>query len=966
MDPERATHWQAEWARARLASATRDPTREKFYALIAYPGTSGFLHLGHLRAFAYLDALHRYHRARGRSVLFPFGVHASGIPAVSWSQRVKDRDPPTVQQLRDAGVPESEWTRLEDPEAAARFLGDGYKRVLRRIGALFDEATYLTTIDDDYGAFVRWQFRALHASGAVVQGTYFASVCPVCGPVAVDASETDLASGGDAEVIRYVLIPFRLEDGRTLLAATLRPETVYGVTNLWVGPEEELVVWHHGSGEYLVARPGGERLVEQHGGHLGRSVPSSTLAGRTVAVPLTDRRVPILTSALVDVHVGTGVVMSVPAHAPADAAAIAELPLESRASLGAPPVLLEIDRSAALAASEEELVTGEGTPAEIALRVVGARNLADRERIDVATERLYRLEHLRGRMTVGPLSGVPVRDARDKVARILAEGGGSFELQEFSKPVICRNGHSVVIRRVPDQWFLHYGDPEWKERTKEVARNVTTWPPEYGHELPGIIDWFADRPCTRKGRWLGTPLPFDPTWIIEPIADSTMYMAYFVVRRFVASGRLATTQLTDAFFDFVFRGRGPGEPTVDPALQAEVRAEFLYWYPLDMNIGGKEHKSVHFPVFLFTHERLLAKELQPRGIYVNGWITGRAGAKISKKGVASAGGTIPPIDDALARWGPDALRYYYVTTAAPSSDVEWSSETVDSAFARLADVERMVRETAGSGAGPPELDQWLESTTHRLIARVREALDTADLRVLAEEVYVGLPSALRRFATRGGVPDAVTDRVGRAWVRLLAPLTPHLAEELGAGRFEGLVAVQPFPSPEEFALSEEAEAREAFLDGVEEDLRAVVRPMRERGETVPTEVVFFVAAPWKAPVEAWMREEAGRGTLPTVRTIMERARQHAELTAYLGEIPKYVQRVAPLLRSESAAGRRSVDEPATLRGAEGYLARRFGFGSVHVVREDEGGPVDPLHRRERSRPGKPAFYLLTRPPPEGS
>jgi len=957
MDDARFRHWQDAWARAGLATGQRVPGGGKFYALVAYPGTSGFLHVGHLRAYAYADALHRYHRMLGEAVLFPFGIHASGLPAVTWAQKVKDRDPATVQQLLDEHVDLAEWTRLEDPEHAARFLGAGYRKVLRSIGALVDESTYLTTVDDDYRAFIRWQFRVLQESGALVQGTYFASVCPVCGPVAVDPSETDLSSGGTAEVLRYTTVPFRLEDGRVLLAATLRPETVYGVTNLWLGPTETLVVWHHGSESYLVARTGAERLVEQHGGHLGHEVPASGLTGQRVSVPLREVRVPILLSPLVDSRVGTGVVMSVPAHAPADAAAIAELPQEARSLLGPPPVLLEIPKGSPLTTSEAELMAGEGTPAERALRATGTKGLADTEALTAATERLYRLEFVRGRMTTPALAGIPVREARERVEADLARTGWSFELQEFSEPVVCRNGHEVVIRRVPDQWFLHYGDPAWKESTRATLARLATWPPEYGRELSGILDWFEDRPCTRRGKWLGTPFPFDPSWVVEPIADSTFYMAYFVVRRFVSTGRLSTVQLTDAFFEYVFRGKGPGEPTVERSLLDEVRAEFQFWYPLDFNIGGKEHKRVHFPVFLYTHARLVPPELQPKGIYVNGWITGPSGDKVSKKEVSSKGGRIPPIEQALATWGPDALRLFYVIAASSAQDVAWDPGLVDDAARRLAEVQRMVGETAGDGAGVPELDAWLFSAMHRLLLRIRTAYETTDLREAAELTYVGLPTILRRYYARGGTPGGATDRVGTAWVKLLAPITPHLAEELARGRSDSLVATDRFPKPDEFPRSEVAEAREAYLDRIEDDLRAVLRPAADRGEPVPEGVVFYVAEPWKTHVERWMRESVDRGEVPSIRAVMDRGLTHPEVSAHRSEVAKYVQRVGPVLRSEPPAPP-AVNEVETLRAAEGYLVRRFGFGSVAVHRESEAASLDPLGRRDRARPGRPAFYLV--------
>jgi leucyl-tRNA synthetase len=959
MNPARSTYWQEAWSRAGIARGRHVPGHGKYFALVAYPGPSGFLHVGHLRGYAYGDPLHRYHRMLGEEVLFPFGIHASGLPAVAWARKVADRDPTVVAQLEEHGVPPSEWATLGDPERAARFLGREYLRVLRRMGVLIDESTYLTTADEDYQAFVRWQFGALRQTNSLAQGAYFASVCPVCGPVAVDAAETDLSEGGDAEELLYTTVPFRLDDGRQLLAATLRPETVYGVTNVWVPPDGELVVWHLGPEQFLVARTGGERLVEQHGGRLGHPVPVAEIVGRTVTVPLRDARVPVLGSPLVDVKLGTGVVMSVPAHAPADAAALHDLSSAQRATVGTPIELLELPAQSKLGAHETALLAGEGTPAERALRAVHAKGLADRSAVEQATERLYRLEFARGTMTVAELAGVPVREARTLVATRLHERGGSFELREFSKPVVCRNGHEVVIRRVVDQWFLRYGDPEWKARTKAIAARVAVVPDDYARELPGIIDWYADRPCARKGPWLGTPLPFDPAWTIEPIADSTMYMAYFVVRRFVADGRVPLNALTPAFFDYVFRGAGAGEPTVDRRVQDEVRSEFLYWYPLDVNIGGKEHKRVHFPVFLYTHARLLDDPLQPLGILEHGWITTEAGAKISKKDVAIKG-LIPPIDAALARWGPDPIRLGYVLTVSVGQDVEWSDEAVEATAGRIAEVERLLKEALGDGDGPPELDAWLSSRVHGLLLRYHAGFRSMDLRSAAEIAFSEIPSVLRRYYARGGVAGSATDRLARAWVRLIAPFTPHVAEEMGAGWFDGLVAVQRMPQPDEFPRVPVAEAREAYLDRVEDDLRSVLRPALDRGEPVPDAAVFFVAAPWKTPVEQWLREGMERGAIPSIKDVMTRAQGHPEVAAHRAVLPKYVERVAQALRSEPRVDVPAIEEAETLRAAEGYLVRRFGFRAVTVLPEDAAANDDPLGRRDRARPGRPAFYL-TRP-----
>jgi leucyl-tRNA synthetase len=968
MERSREAHWQAEWARAGLARAVRDPEKEKFYALVAYPGSSGFLHIGHLRGLAVADALHRFHRMSGRAVFFPTGTHASGLPAVTFAGKVRDRDPSTVRQLEEHGVTSEQWTKLEDPVSAARFLGRTYLEVFRTLGLLIDESSYVTTVDDDYRAFIRWQFHRLDRAGELVQAPHYASVCPVCGPVSVDPSETDLSRGGTAEWIIYTTLPFALPDGRYLLAATLRPETVFGVSNVWLPASGHLATWHLGADRFLVSPVAARRLVEQHGGHVGAEVPVDELLHASVRAPVTGAELPLLKSRLVDPNIGTGVVMSVPAHAPADWVAIQELAEHDRHRLGAPVEVIVAD-PANLSPSEVELLQGQGPPAERAARATGARSLSDEEAVQAATERLYRLELVRGRMRPDLLGGLPVARAREEIARQLAAAGHSPELREFSEPVVCRNGHDVVIQRVPDQWFIRYSDPVWKGKTGELVERMRIAPEEYHRELPAILDWLGDRPCTRRGRWLGTPFPKDESWVIEPIADSTFYPAYFPVRRLVADGRIPVAALTDAFFDFVFLGEGPGEPSVDPKVQAEARAEFEYWYPLDVNIGGKEHKRVHFPVFLATHALLLPPRLQPRGIFVHWWLTDKGGGKISKKQATGKGGAIPPIREAFERWGADALRLFYAQAASPSQDIEWDPALVEAAAERVAEVERLARLALGDGpGGPPELDRWLSSRMHELVVEVHEAFPSYRFRDAAEAIYANVPGTLRRYLNRGGAPGSALQAAAEAWIRLMGPITPHVAEELGEGHGEGLVAARRLPTPSEFAYDPDAVAAEALIDLVDDDLRSVLKAAAARS-SAPDSVAFYVAAPWKATVESWLREGTGSspGGPPPVRAVMERVAQHPELAAYRSEIPKYVGRVGPLIRSEGSAAPLPRDEYDVLRSAEGYFVRRFGFRSIQVFREEAAAPHDPLGRRERARPGRPAFYLYGNSdrPPEG-
>ncbi|EQD48813.1 leucyl-tRNA synthetase, partial [mine drainage metagenome] len=144
MDPARAARWQEAWAREELAIARRKEGVPKFYALVAYPGPSGFLHVGHFLGLVYADILHRYHRMLGERVFFPTGVHASGLPAVVFAAKVRDGDPAVRRALDERGIPAEIRARLSDPETAARFLGAQYLEDFRAMGILVDPTAHLT------------------------------------------------------------------------------------------------------------------------------------------------------------------------------------------------------------------------------------------------------------------------------------------------------------------------------------------------------------------------------------------------------------------------------------------------------------------------------------------------------------------------------------------------------------------------------------------------------------------------------------------------------------------------------------------------------------------------------------------------------------------------------------------------------------------------------------------------------
>jgi leucyl-tRNA synthetase len=960
----RERKWQERWLAAGIGRAQCAPGKPKYYIIFAYPGSSGFIHLGHMRGYSYSDALARYHRMKGEQVFFPGGTHASGLPAISFAAKVAKGDADTLDTLRSLGLDAGAIKELTEPEAAARFLGETYWQTWERFGLIMDRSAYVTTIDPDYQQFIRWQFQRLEQDGYLIQKPYYAPFCPRSGPVSVDPSETDLSRGGNAEVVTYTALPFRLPDGRKLLAATLRPETVYGATNVWLPRDVPLVEWKFQGTTYIVGEAGSKKLIDQQGGTLGLTVQVSSIVGQKVKAPLTGEELPLIISPLVDVNQGTGVVMSVPGHAPADWVALSELPSSiSEPLLKAARVIVDIPETG-LAASEKELLRGKGAPAARAVANIGVKGLADAEKLQEATERVYRLEFGHGILTAGPFAGQTVPKARESVSKEVIAKEGAVELREFSEPVICRCGETVVIHRIPDQWFLAYGSKEWKERTLAQTKLMEFQPPEYGQELVQIMDWFDDRPAVRKGKWLGTPFPKDPRWIIEPIADSTLYPAYYVVRRFVTGGVLAPEQLTPSLFDYVFLGEGKGEPSVPRELQEEIRKEFLYWYPLDLNVGGKEHKRVHFPVFIYNHVAIFPAQARPKGIFVYWWLT-NYGEKLSKKDIK--GGAVPTVEGALTKWGADAMRLYYALSASASQDVEWSESTCEAARQRIDEVARMILSLPRE-AGPASvtlklethIDQWLAIKVHEVVVDARKAFEKCDVRGAAQRIYVDLPTIIRRYKVRGGSNDALLARTAGYWARMLVPVTPHIAEEINEQMNKGtaLASSLTFPSGEELSetpasLKSPTLERERVIEGVEEDVASLVKIWK----TAPTHLTVFVSADWKYTAEAILREMLHGKASVDIGKFVQRARENPDLAPHLKDLARYASEVKGAGIEGLPPFLTQAEETKVIREAVPYLARRFELKKVDVWTEEEGSFRDPANRRSRARPGRPALSI---------
>jgi leucyl-tRNA synthetase len=300
--------------------------KKKYFIIFAYPGSSGYLHVGHLRNYTYTDVIARYKRMQGYAVLFPTGVHATGNVTIGFSMKLQRGDKDTINYLKEFGVDDETIEKLKDPYFAVEFFDKEYRKLYKMLGFSINEEYDTTTIRPEYNKFIEWQFRKLKEKGYLVQKPYYAWYCPRCGPVAVDPSETDISKGGNAEMLRFILIKFKFGE-YILPCATLRPETVFGVVNLWVNPESEYCVVKYNNEKWIVSKECAKKLEFQKENVeiLDEVIKGSELVGKTAINPITKREVPIFEAKFVNPDVATGIVMSVPAHAPYDYVALRDI-----------------------------------------------------------------------------------------------------------------------------------------------------------------------------------------------------------------------------------------------------------------------------------------------------------------------------------------------------------------------------------------------------------------------------------------------------------------------------------------------------------------------------------------------------------------------------------------------------------------------------------------------------------------
>jgi len=832
--------WQKKWKQAKAFEPKRGKGK-KFFFTVPYPYTSGPLHVGHGRTYCVADFMVRFKRKQGYNVLWPMAFHISGTPILAISDRIKKGDKKYTKLFTNyVSIYEGNASRVkkiiksfEKPEGVASYFASVISNDFDSIGLSIDWTRKFNTGDKDYNKFIEWQYKKLNEGKAITQGNHPVTYCVNCG----NAVGEDDIKDGDTDKVKineFTATKSTLGD-KKLIASSLRPETIYGITNLWVNPsatyveaevKNELLVMSYEAFEKLEYQ---EKNLKKTREFLGKE-----LIGKYVKTPI-DSEVIILPGRFVDPDTASGIVYSVPAHAPLDYIGLKDLQENEKEMREYGLNVKEIKSLKPITLIDVKGYKKE--PAIQACEELGVKNQLDEELIEKATKRVYKNEYYKGILNkkCKEFAGLKVNEIKDQVINKLKKQGKAFTFYETSRKAECRCSGKIVIAVLDDQWFLDYTSKEWKNKTAKLVKEMTIYPEKYRKSFLDVIDWVEKRPCARR-RGLGTKFPYDKKWVIESLSDSTIYMAFYLAVKIIKKYKIKPAQLTSKVFDYVFLGKGD----VKARWAKEMREEFTYWYPNDQRHTAPGHIGNHLLFFLLHHTKVFPKKYWPRAMTFNEFLTGREGVKMSK-----SKGNVIPLIDISRKYSADLYRMFVVSSTEIDTQADWREKEVMSTKNKLVNFANMA--LTSSNAIPAKkfsnIDNWIRS---RFYSRLKQAYKQGSemrLREYAITIFFEFINELNYYKNRVGAKqyNSIVRTFLKDWLIALEPIIPHVCEEVWSRISKGFVSLQQFPKIKESLINKSIEQSEKIVMNTVKDINEVLGIIKKK----PKKISLFIPDTWK-------------------------------------------------------------------------------------------------------------------------
>ena len=749
--------WQARWAEKDIYAARDDDPRPRFYNLVMFPYPSGELHIGHWYNYTGADIYGRYMRMRGQNVMQPIGFDAFGLPAENAAIK--------------RNIQPRQWT-LDNIE---RMRGQ-----LRRMGAGWDWPREVVTCLPDYYKWTQWIFLQFYKNGQAYRTKAPANWCPTCNTTLANeqvvngACERCHTPVERREIDQWLLRITDYADELLRFDGLDWPEKTRLMQTNWIGRSEGAELRF--KARVPVAGPTTKRDK--------RATAKTENAATPATGAVEEVEIPVFTTRPDTIYGVTFFVLA-PEHplverltAPEQRAAVQAYVEQARHETEIERLSTEKDRGKTgvpLGATVTNPVTGQQVPVWIADYV------------------------LMGYGT-GAVMGVPAHDQRD------------FEFaRQFGLPIVEVIRDDGEPETDPTTWdtaktakggMVNSGEFTGTPGAQAIRR-VIEWAEERGVGKGAVSyrmrDWLISRQrywgapipivyCPEHG---AVPVPEDQLPVLlpdevqfKPTGESPLrYVPEFLHTTCPVCGKPATRE-TDTMDTFIcsswyfLRYADPGDEE-----HAWVAEKVDEWLPVDMYIGGAEHAVMHL-----LYARYFVKALRDMGLlnisepfkrlYHQGTVLGPDGVKMSK----SRGNVIAP-DSVVGKHGADAVRAYLMFMGPFDQGGPWSDKGIEGVSRYLNRVWTLVtgyiERRREASARRIAAGDAVERLRHKMIERVSG--EYAGLRFnTALAAQMEFVNALNKM--RDETPDLVgDDRFAAALdtlMILLAPLVPHIAEEL--------------------------------------------------------------------------------------------------------------------------------------------------------------------------------------------
>ncbi len=742
--------WQTEWKNNHVFESKIDNNRPKFFVTVPWPYTNGSLHVGHGRTYTLGDIIARYKRLEGYNVLFPMGFHESGTPILAFSERLRENDPDTIKLYRsyleeyeEKGNIDRLIESFKEPENIANYFADKIINDFTALGYSIDWTRRFTSADADYQEIVKWQFKKLKDLNLIKQGNY-----PILYSIKDEnaVGEDDIKDGDVDKVTIEEYTGLILEnDDFNLIAASVRPETIFGITNAWIS-NSLYTIFEYNNKHYAVSKEAFTKLSYQYNIKFVKDIKPDEITSRKFKVPLLNEYIDVYIADFVDPDNATGVVYSVPGHAIYDYYYIKKLGLKLNIKK-----VIAIDNI-----SVEKLLERYGY---------------EEKSLKEATQELYKAEYYNGILiNSGNYSGLSVKDARDKIKNDLISSGKAIIVYETSRKAVTRSGSKVIVAVINGQWFIDYSQPWLKKKTHEMIDEMAFYPEFYRKIMADAIDWLRERPCARK-RGIGTRLPFDNEWVIESLSDSTIYMVGYTNLKYLRNIYNELGEIPDEILNYVYlNGDFPENYKKFREDIQMARNEFNYWYGVDLRITAPPHISNHLSFYLMNHAAIFEKDKYPKGLIISGLVISN-GAKISK-----SKGNVISLLKIKEKYSADIYRLFVAVGADISSLLDWNEKDLSAVIKRyesFIDIMNNFEFKNDDGF----IYKWFASRFYSNLNDYFNLMASYKIRDAYISIFYNVLNDIKHLELRHGDVNAAVSMILKDWLIALSPVIPHTCEE---------------------------------------------------------------------------------------------------------------------------------------------------------------------------------------------